>query len=117
MMDVYGRQDITADKTLMIKIMRFFVTLIFLILEIIRYGCEWTLTQLPIMAEMTNSTGVGKNIKSQQERYIRQTIPPLDSKKKRQQKEFRYQYSRQILCKRITSKTRLNRHAASFLPA
>ena len=42
--------------------------------------------------------------------------PPLDSKK-RQHKEFRHQHSRQILCKRITSKTRLDRHAASFLPA
>ena len=69
-----------ADKTLMMKIMSFFVTLIFLILEIIRYSCELTLAQLPIMAEMTNCTGVGKHTKSQQERYIRQTIPPSTQK-------------------------------------
>ena len=51
------------------KIMRFFVTLSFLTLEIIRYGCELTLPQLPITAEMTGSTGIGRNTKSQQERY------------------------------------------------
>src|SRR5258705_10885101 len=50
--------------------MRFFVTLIFLTLQIIRYGCELTLAQLPITAEMTGSTGVGK-CSCQQERYKR----------------------------------------------
>ena len=73
---IYGGQDMTADKTLMMKIMSFFMILIFLILEIICYGCELTLAQLPITAEMMNSTGVGKNAKSQQKRYIRQNIPP-----------------------------------------
>src|SRR5258706_6823758 len=52
------------------KIMRFFVTLSFLTLEIIRYGCELALTQLPITAEMTGSTGIGK-CSCQQERYKR----------------------------------------------
>ena len=58
MMDIYDRQGMIAE------IMRFFVTSIFLILEIICYGCELTLAQLPITAEMTNSTKVGKSKKN-----------------------------------------------------
>ena len=73
--DTYGGKDITADKTLIMKLMRFFMTLIFLVLEIIHYGCELTLAQLPIMAEMTNSTKVGKSQKKRQQRYKRRPFP------------------------------------------
>src|SRR5258707_15533430 len=69
MTSIYGGQMQGITVSTWTKIMRFFVTLSFLTLEIIRYGCELTLPQLPITAEMTGSTGIGRDTKSQQERY------------------------------------------------
>src|SRR5258707_13300677 len=69
MTSIYGGQMQGITISAWTKIMRFFVTLSFLTLEIIRYGCELTLAQLPITAEMTGSTGIGRNTKGQQERY------------------------------------------------
>src|SRR5258705_5055942 len=70
MTSIYGGQMQGITISTRTKIMRFFVTLSFLTLEIIRYGCELALAQLAITAEMTNSTGVGK-CSCQQERYKR----------------------------------------------
>src|SRR5258706_7934545 len=70
MTSIYGGQMQGITISTWTKIMRFFVTLSFLTLEIIRYGCELTLAQLPITAEMTGSTGIGK-CSCQQERYKR----------------------------------------------
>src|SRR5258706_13401847 len=70
MTSTYGGQLQGIKISTRTKIMRFFVTLSFLTLEIIRYGCKLALAQLPSTAEMTNSTGVGK-CSCQQERYKR----------------------------------------------
>ena len=56
------------------------MTLFFLILEIIRYGCKLTLAQLLITAEMMNSTKVGKSKKNRQQRYKRKPFPTSEDR-------------------------------------
>src|SRR5258706_309820 len=115
MTSTYGGQLQGIKISTRTKIMRFFVTLSFLTLEIIRYGCELALAQLPITAEMTNSTGVGK-CSCQQERYkskqptIHRTIKQAKKSSARPSSaSFSYFFgSRQILRKRIISKTFLS---------